>query len=74
MKVLAVEVHPGSRQPKLKKGKDVWQVWLRGKPQQGRANGELITFIAEYLGISRSRILLLKGYTSRYKQVGIIDE
>jgi len=45
---------------------------IKAQPQDGEANAEVITFLAKSLGISQSKIEILKGHTSRQKDV-LID-
>lgn len=42
---------------------------LHAKPHQGEANKELIAFLAELFALPKTKIVLLKGEGSRYKQV-----
>lgn len=41
-------------------------------PQDGEANAEVIKFLAKTLGISQSKIEILRGHTSKQKDV-LID-
>lgn len=54
----------------------VLKVRIRGVPEKGRVNEELIEFLAETLGIAKSNIKILSGDTSRLKRLKIegIDE
>lgn len=38
---------------------------------EGKANDELIRFLAEYYGVPRSRVTILRGETARIKVVAI---
>ncbi len=42
---------------------------LRAKPQQDKANKELITFLAKVLRLSKSQVMLKRGEHSRYKTI-----
>jgi uncharacterized protein len=48
-------------------------VKVQGVPEKGRANERLIEFLAEQLGISRSRLTIVSGETSRLKRIRIDD-
>lgn len=42
---------------------------VMAQPQDGEANTEVIKFLAKALGISQSKIEILRGHTSRQKDV-----
>lgn len=46
---------------------DAIKIRVHAPPIEGRANDELIRFLAESLAIAKSRVSLLKGETSRSK-------
>lgn len=50
---------------------DVLQVKIAAPPEKGKANKELIDFLAEKLGIRKSAVLIVKGQASRHKTVVI---
>ncbi|MFP4495671.1 MAG: DUF167 domain-containing protein [Halochromatium sp.] len=50
---------------------DARKVKLKAPPVDGRANAELLRFIAERFGVSRSTVELVSGQQSRTKQLRI---
>jgi hypothetical protein len=46
---------------------DIVIIKIKEKPVQGKANKELLKFLAKKLGISINKINILKGKTSQYK-------
>lgn len=48
---------------------DELKVRIAAVPDQGKANDELIAFLAETFNIAKSRVLLLHGATSRHKKI-----
>lgn len=42
-------------------------VWVKAKPVEGKANEALREILAEYFGVARSKVMLLRGHTSRNK-------
>lgn len=50
---------------------DVLRIRVRGVPEKGRVNEELIEFLAEILGLAKSQIKIISGYTSRIKRIQI---
>ena len=48
-----------------------WKVRLAAVAEKGRANAELISFLARELGVARSQVEIVAGATSRVKQVRV---
>ena len=44
-----------------------YRVYLRAVPEKGRANSELLTVLAGYLGVPRTDIVIMRGRGSRDK-------
>lgn len=73
--ILKIYVQPGASKnefvglygepPRLK-------IKIKAQPQDGEANAEVITFLSKTLGISKSKVEILRGHTSRQKDV-LID-
>ncbi len=51
----------------------VLRVRIAAPPTEGKANAELREFLAKSLGLSKSRVTLEKGASSRYKTFRIPD-
>ncbi|MFI0435337.1 MAG: DUF167 domain-containing protein [Parachlamydiaceae bacterium] len=51
---------------------DELKIRLAAVPEKGRANGELCCYLAAFFGVGKSNIQLLRGLTSRHKQVCIM--
>lgn len=49
----------------------VWRIKVAGVPEDGRANRELIHWMAESLGVPKGAVVLLKGEHARLKSVRI---
>ena len=49
------------------------KIRLTSPPVEGKANAALIEFLAEVLGVPRSRIEIVAGMTGRDKLVSILD-
>jgi uncharacterized protein (TIGR00251 family) len=49
------------------------KVRLTASPKGGDANDALVTYLAEVLGVSRSKIEIVAGETGRDKLISIID-
>jgi len=46
-------------------------VRIAAPPVKGKANKELIAFLSQLLGVSKSSLTILKGHTTRHKVVAI---
>ncbi len=69
---LAVRVLPGASKNEVVGLRDgTWKVRLTAPPIDGRANQALREFMADRLGINRSQVKLIKGATSRNKELVI---
>jgi uncharacterized protein (TIGR00251 family) len=49
------------------------RIRIRGVPEKGEVNKNLITFLAKELGIAKSKIKILSGHTSRLKRIELED-
>lgn len=68
---LEVKVHPGARFEKIDEG-EIFEVWLREKPEGGKANAALIKALARHFSVPKSSVSILRGHGSRRKIVEII--
>lgn len=72
---LAVRVTPNAKKSEFagwtadEKGRPVLLVKLNAPPVDGKANTELIHFLAKALGCPKGQITLLRGTSSRQKAV-----
>lgn len=70
--VLALHVQPGARNTEIAGlHGEALKIRLAAAPVDGKANDCLIGFLAETLGIARSRIELVGGASSRAKRVRV---
>lgn len=68
---LALRVTPGARSEAITVEIGRLSVKVRAKPQDGAANDAVIALVAKALGLAPSRIELLRGATSRSKQLRV---
>ncbi len=52
-------------------GRRFLKVRVRASPIEGRANAALLAFLAEKLGVPKSRLTLVSGETARLKTLDI---
>jgi uncharacterized protein (TIGR00251 family) len=70
--VLLIKVTPNAKKNQIiGKEEGILRIRIRGIPEKGRVNEELISFLAEVLDISKSQIKIVSGHTSRLKKVEI---
>lgn len=71
---ISVKVKANTSQERIEKTDDTnFLVWIREKPVEGKANEAVRRALAEYLGVAKSRITLIKGQTSKQKVFEIND-
>lgn len=78
--LLAVKVTPNARKSEMtgwgadEQGRRVLLVKLAAPAQEGKANKELVRFIAEVLDCAKSEVSLLRGDSSRTKVLEVPSE
>lgn len=50
---------------------DQLRLRIRGVPEKGQVNNELIAYLAKLLGVSKTKIQIISGSTSRLKRLKI---
>lgn len=69
---LSVRIYAGAAKNEVVAFADgVLRVKVAAPPSKGKANKELIDFLSKCLGISKNRLDIIKGQTSRNKIVAI---
>lgn len=70
--LLKVAARPGaSRSAVQGLAGDALKVAIQAPPEKGKANDELVRFLARALGLRRPQVTLIKGDTSRDKVVRV---
>ncbi|MFX1449701.1 MAG: DUF167 domain-containing protein [Promethearchaeota archaeon] len=71
-KIIEVQVKPNSKQQKIQKLSDkLYEIWVKSKPERGKANKELIKLLADYFGMHQNQIEIVQGLKSRNKMIKI---
>jgi uncharacterized protein len=71
---LQVVAKPGSAQRRVLRGDARGLlIALNSQPSKGRANEELIEFLADLLGTPRSSVTIIRGHSARVKTVRIAN-
>ncbi|NJM09661.1 MAG: YggU family protein [Bdellovibrionaceae bacterium] len=70
--LLKVHVLPNARKTEIVgMHGEALKIKIKAVPEDGKANTELCAFLAETLGIAKSKVHVVKGQTSRAKLVSI---
>jgi len=70
--LITVQVQPGaSRNQVTRYAEDVLYVRIAATPVRGKANRELVAFLSDILGVSKSSISIEKGHTRRRKVIAV---
>lgn len=72
--LLYVKVKPNQRFDKVELTSEGWQIRLKAPAIDGKANEHLINFLSEILDLPKSKILLKKGQTNKFKCLEIDSE
>lgn len=48
-----------------------WKIKVAAVPEKGKANRELVEFLASHLGVAKSRIRIMSGETSQLKRIRV---
>ena len=70
--VIIVHAQPNARQNQVVRfAGDMWYVKVVAPPEKGKANGELLRFLSDILGVNKSALIIKQGQTNRRKLVSI---
>ncbi|MBN1521824.1 MAG: YggU family protein [Candidatus Aureabacteria bacterium] len=69
---LFIKVTPSSPKNQISGiGEDSLQIRIKSPPEKGKANRELVSFLAKLLDVPKNSITITRGETSRRKKVFI---
>jgi uncharacterized protein (TIGR00251 family) len=65
---IAVTVKPNAKKGEVKRLSDTeYRVAVRPPAQDGKANEAVIDLLADYFGIAKSAVKIIRGHSSRHK-------
>lgn len=67
---IKVKVHSGSSVEKIEKGEDFYEVWIKERAIEGKANRYLEKFLKSKIGSAK----VVSGFRSKIKFVEVEDE
>jgi len=69
---ISLHVYPNALRNEIVGFSDgVLGVKVAAPPVKGQANRELVAFLSQVLGVSQSRLAILRGHTSRNKLISV---
>ena len=72
MPTFRVRVQPGASHNRIEEFRDeALRVRVTAPPEKGRANAAVIDLLAEFLGLSSSRLRIVRGAASRVKVIEV---
>lgn len=72
IRLIRVKVKRNSRDSSFSPGTDdIWLAQIKSRPEDGKANAELIGLVAAHLGCGKSSVSIKCGSTSRTKLIRI---
>ncbi|WPM31584.1 DUF167 domain-containing protein [Hydrogenobacter sp. T-2] len=73
--ILRVRAKPKSKVEWVKEVEEgIYEVAVKEPPEDGRANERIIELLAKHFGVSKSKVQLLRGSTSRLKVFEVIKD
>jgi len=71
---ISVRVQPRASQDRITRDEDGrWKVYVTAAPAGGEANAAVRAVLARALGIAKGKVTIVRGETSRTKQVRVAD-
>lgn len=71
MPIIQIKVIPGAKKNQVKQENGQMKVYLTAPPVDGKANEALAVYLAEYYGVKKSGVTIIKGLKTRMKTVRI---
>lgn len=70
--IITVKVTPNAKKNEIVKWEDgILFVRVKGVPEKGKVNEEMVSFLAKQWGIAKRQIVLKSGHTSRMKRIEV---
>jgi len=69
--IYEVHVIPKAKKQSVETERNKLKVKIHAPPEKGKANQEVINLLSEYFKVSKSKIKILKGQTSKNKQIEV---
>ena len=66
-KIIEAKVHTGSSKRKIEIKNGTYHIYTHVNPVQGKANKDAIELVADYLGVAKSAVSIIRGAKSKNK-------
>lgn len=70
---IQVKVKPNSKTEEVSREGDDLVVKVREPPREGKANQAVIRLLAEHLGVPKSRVRILSGFSGKNKVIEVAE-
>ena len=70
---IQVKVKPNSRSEGVSREGDSFIVKVKEPPREGKANQAVIRLLAEHLGVPKSRVRILSGFSGKNKVIEVAE-
>ena len=74
MKKISVKVIANAKKERVVVEKDIYKIYVCAPAVEGKANKAVISALAQYFGINKSRVKIIKGEKSRQKIIEINEK
>ena len=66
--LIKVKAYPNAKKQEIiKKGDNSFEIKIKAKPENGKANQQIIRLLANYFNINSKKIIIIKGSKARNK-------
>jgi len=73
--LIKVRAKPNAKEEYVKRiGDAFYEVAVKEAPEKGRANARIVELLSKYFGVSKDRIRLVAGETSKSKLFQVLGE
>ena len=66
-KKIKARVHPGSSKRTVQLKDDVYHIYTHARPVDGKANSEAVALLADYMGVPKRSVTIIRGEKSKSK-------
>jgi len=70
--LISIKVKIHSKDSEVIKAGEMYEVRVKARPIEGRANQEVIRLLSEFFGVPKSRIVIKSGLKSKHKVIEIV--
>ncbi|MEK7531525.1 MAG: DUF167 domain-containing protein [Patescibacteria group bacterium] len=71
MKTVRIRVHPNSKQEKCWKDGERYEIFVKAKAKEGRANEEALNSLSKILHVPLKNLFIIRGQRSPQKTVAV---